>query len=822
VQNILTQRLTRSTSLALALATLLWLLLARALPAEAGGQVNNCSNDVEFTTALGGGGSVTFNCGTATITLASTKTITQNTTIDGGNVITLSGGGVRRLLIVNSGATLTLMNITIRDGASGASDGGAVFVNGGGGLTIVGSRFYSNTTSSSQGGGAITSYGALNLSGSEFAYNKAGGGGALNTVFGGAVTVISNSSFHHNETLSAHGGAIYIRDAAPMSLSQVTLSNNRALNQGGAIFVSGVGSSLLITDSQVLSNTSQSGGGGIYSQGALEVISSTIAHNNADSVGGGLSVESSATLSGTTVYSNTSFAGGGGLNAAATASLGMVNSEVSENYTYGGDGGGIRSLGNLVLTDTFVVRNIADAGPGDTYGGGIYHQTGRFSLIGNVSSNRAKHGAAINLDSGTAVIRSSFIAFNRAVAGDGGAIHNASSSALLDNSTIFGNTADNNGGGIFNQGTLTVTQTSISINHVSNNGGGIFQLSGRTTLVSSTVDSNETLGFGVGSGGGVYNAGGMMTLFSSMVDWNVANYRGAGLLNFDTLTLDRTLVRNNISYGGDSGLSTYGGGGIYNFGNATVVSSTLRDNQTDAQDGGGFYNGWYANATLTNVTLSNNHAAQNGGGLKNNLGIATLTNVTFSGNSAGNGNSGDGGGVFSDHGQTNLRHVTLSGNWAFKGGGIYNLTVYSTRTVSLMNTIIANSLQGYNCVSTDSGSLNVVSQQFNLSDDGSFDGGFCPAFGVNDQSYTNPDLGVLANHGGAKVGPDLEPMLTHLPRPGSPAIDKIPSGFNGCGNTFQSDQRGVHRPYNAYCDIGAVEYVPGDTTPWLWLPLIVR
>src|SRR5438045_9051868 len=82
------------------LCACVWLLLARALPAEAGGQVNNCSNDLQFTTALGGGGPVTFNCGSATITLASTKLITQNTTIDGANLITLSGGGLRRLFVV--------------------------------------------------------------------------------------------------------------------------------------------------------------------------------------------------------------------------------------------------------------------------------------------------------------------------------------------------------------------------------------------------------------------------------------------------------------------------------------------------------------------------------------------------------------------------------------------------------------------------------------------------------------------------------------------------------------------------------------------------
>ena len=43
--------------------------------------------------ALAGGGTVTFNCGgDATVTVTSTKTISADTTIDGGSLITISGG----------------------------------------------------------------------------------------------------------------------------------------------------------------------------------------------------------------------------------------------------------------------------------------------------------------------------------------------------------------------------------------------------------------------------------------------------------------------------------------------------------------------------------------------------------------------------------------------------------------------------------------------------------------------------------------------------------------------------------------------------------
>lgn len=64
----------------------------------------------------------------------------------------------------------------------------------------------------------------------------------------------------------------------------------------------------------------------------------------------------------------------------------------------------------------------------------------------------------------------------------------------------------------------------------------------------------------------------------------------------------------------------------------------------------------------------------------------------------------------------------------------------------------------------------------------------------------------LTDHGG--------PTLTHALLPGSPAIDRIPSGANGCGTDVTSDQRGIARPQGLGCDIGAYEVaVVVDTQP---------
>jgi hypothetical protein len=65
------------------------------------GSAASCT-EAALDAALAGGGSVTFNCGPnpATITVTSTKTIDADTVIDGGSVVTLSGGDLVRIFIV--------------------------------------------------------------------------------------------------------------------------------------------------------------------------------------------------------------------------------------------------------------------------------------------------------------------------------------------------------------------------------------------------------------------------------------------------------------------------------------------------------------------------------------------------------------------------------------------------------------------------------------------------------------------------------------------------------------------------------------------------
>jgi hypothetical protein len=99
------------------------------------------------------------------------------------------------------------------------------------------------------------------------------------------------------------------------------------------------------------------------------------------------------------------------------------------------------------------------------------------------------------------------------VVNEGGGIWNQGS-LTLNNATISGNGGGVGGGGIYNRGTLTLNNATVSRNGA-RDGGGIYNaLGGSLTLNYATVSDNTSASYdllGGGLGGGVYN-GGTLTL----------------------------------------------------------------------------------------------------------------------------------------------------------------------------------------------------------------------------------------------------------------------------------------------------------------------
>ncbi len=256
--------------------------------------------------AVAKGGVITFSCGPSpvTITLNATAKIrnaSARVVIDGGGKVTLSGGGKRRILYMNTcdqaqGWTtshcddqatprLTLQNLTFADGnATGqradGGGGGAVFVRGGR-VNVVNSQFVRNRCDPSGpdlGGAAIRVLDQsrdlpVHVVGSTFGGAPGQGGtcsngGALSGI--GVSWVVLNSVLTYNRAIgrganSARGGTA-------------------GGGSGGAVYADGNRFSVRIAGSIVQNNSAKEGGGAVFfvsndRTGTLTIDHSTLRNN---------------------------------------------------------------------------------------------------------------------------------------------------------------------------------------------------------------------------------------------------------------------------------------------------------------------------------------------------------------------------------------------------------------------------------------------------------------------------------------------------------------------------------------------------------------
>jgi hypothetical protein len=444
-------------------------LLALAASAQATDQVvtdpgdNGGPNQLRSKIAAAqssGGGTITFAVGTATIVLAGgiLPTITSNITIDGGNIVTLSGNNATPAFQMISGATLTLNNLTITKCLNSSADGGAIrngTANGNGGtLNITNCKFLQNAAGTAFSGGAIVSYGPLNITNTEFGSNQAGNGGALFPRFAPAVTTITGSNFHDNNTLNTTngwGGAILVWDGAQVTVTNSQFANNMAksgdvasstIDRGGAIHVF-ANSKLTANNCQFFGNSAFFGGA-IYVEaaGTLMLTGSNL-HDNTfdifDATQGGGAVHNRGTAVIDTDQLHDNHGPGNGAGIANVGTLTVRNSILRSNQSQGGSGGAISNFGTATVESTTLVDNSA------TYGGAIdAHDEG-----------------------------------------------DASKSLTITGSTLAGNSASSAGGAISSQMKVTLTNVTIT----GNSGPEIiYQIQRPATFTNVTIAQNSGTG----------------------------------------------------------------------------------------------------------------------------------------------------------------------------------------------------------------------------------------------------------------------------------------------------------------------------------------
>jgi hypothetical protein len=205
--------------------------------------------------------------------------------------------------------------------------------------------------------------------------------------------------------------------------------------------------------------------GGISNRGALTLRGSTVSGNSAGGTGGILNTAGATlTLASSTVSGNTGGSLAGGITSEEGATLTLASSTVSGNAG-GAAAGGILNLGQATIRSSTISGNTATSGNG----GGISNQGTLTITSSTVSGNTAVGGFGGGIFiylNGTLVVKTSTISNNTAVLGGG--IANVKGSVTLSGSTVTGNTAGQDGGGIWsfatNGATLAYTSTTISGN----------------------------------------------------------------------------------------------------------------------------------------------------------------------------------------------------------------------------------------------------------------------------------------------------------------------------------------------------------------------
>ncbi|MCI0683337.1 MAG: Ig-like domain-containing protein [Gemmataceae bacterium] len=582
-----------------------------------------------------------------------------------------------------------------------------------------------------------------------------------------------------------------VNAGATISLTGLTIANGRltGANQGAGVVVVG-GGALTVSACRVTGNVANNVGGGILSNGTLELRDSTIDGNSASS-GAGLYNGGTLTVTNTTLSGNSAGSLGGGFVNTGNGTANLTSVTITGNRATQGGGVYVAVGGTVTLHNTIVAGNTRHDGTTRDDVNGALVNTGSFNLIGDVTGMTGLTIANSNLLGHSLNPIDPLLGPLQDNGGPTPTHALLATSLAVDKGKNVGSAASDQRGFARTANLSTVTNAS------GGDGADIGAVEGRRFLVNSTADTDD---------GNPANA--TTTLREAMVAAEAA--ADADVVNFlptvTTITLSAALpqiTRDVILRGDDAGFLKISGakqfqvfhiadganvllaamtianglgssgGAIRNEGTLTIVNTAVVDSV--GSQGGGIYSS--NTLIVTNSTISGNTASFQGGGIHitDHIGSnATLTNVTITNNVADSGGNSSG---------------------SPRGGGIESNT---TSLVRLNNTIVAGNFRGRAGIRDDVN--DTIAGSFNLIGDGSGTNGIANGlFGNQIGSASrpiDPQLGSLKNNGG--------PAPTHALLHSSPALD---AGSNAFAAPFAADQRGLPRigDGSTTVDLGAFE-----------------
>lgn len=299
----------------------------------------------------------------------------------------INGGGINIGGQVSSTAHLLLDNVHVRDNWADQW-GGGIYMHGSNSTleirngSLIDGNMSDPANSGSGGGIYIQNAASITITDSTISNNIAREGGGLRTTTSAPI-VIQNSLIDGNQTVTpaSNGGGLWFGGSnTNVTLDNTSVSNNSVAGgaaQGGGIFIQSGG---LLT----IQNNSLIGGAG---------------NPNSASQGGGIYINSflgaQVIIDNSTVSFNTAVNGGGGIHNGNGLLTIRNNALIDNNTLISFAGAGVRTTGanaQTTITDSTISNNT-----GGFYGGGIYNQLGATTIItdSRVDNNSSSTGAGV-------------------------------------------------------------------------------------------------------------------------------------------------------------------------------------------------------------------------------------------------------------------------------------------------------------------------------------------------------------------------------------------------------------------------------------------
>ena len=497
----------------------------------------------------------TYDSGFSTDGIIINKTLTIN-----GNGYVIDALGQSRIFYINS-PTITLNNITFKNGYVTSDHGGAIYFTGNVSNSSISGEFINNTASV---GGAIffTTVSNSSISG-EFINNTA--------CLGGAVFFdvdVSNSSvfgiYVGNTAKNDAGGAIYFQSSVSNSSVSGEFINNTA-GVGGAICFYYCVSNSSVSGEFINNTAKKSVGGAIFFGESVynsNILGNFIGNTAASSMYTGWSSGGAICFYGIVFNSNIlgNFIG---------------NTASSEGSSWSG-GGAINfrnSVSNSSIFADFLNNTVSSKGSADSNGGAIYFDSiSNFSICGDFINNTAGSGGGAifssNRDASNIKIINSIFNNNGAVIG--GAIQYLGSNSLINNSTFYSNIAEE-GGVLFIGGNNNTIENLILINNSAKYAGSIEIIGTNTNIINSLFECNNASV----AGGAIQVIGTDNIIENSTFNNNIAPY-GSAIQWFG----ENGLVNNSI-FINNKGTDT---GTIHIISDNITVSKSILINNSDPYD----------------------------------------------------------------------------------------------------------------------------------------------------------------------------------------------------------------------------------------------